>query len=125
SPSATGSTRRGSSATSTRSRSCPDGVTAVPWGPMTTGRRRGAPVPDDTPAPTEISGPLAGVVKGALRRAVRGQRGAAREDVAGIRRKHPQEGPARLRRRPDARHRLAVSPAPAAAGAPAPAAGGA
>ena len=73
-------------------------------------------MPDDTPAPTEISGPLAGVVKGALRRAVRGQRGAAREYVAGIRRKHPQESPARLRRRLDSRYLLAVSTSGAAVG---------
>src|SRR5699024_3212810 len=83
---------------------------------MTTGRRRGAPVPDDTPAPTEISGPLAGVLKCALGRAVRGQRRAARECVAGSRRKHPQGSPARLRRRLESRHLLAVSAAGAAVG---------
>ncbi|KZO58774.1 YbdD/YjiX family protein [Dietzia cinnamea] len=72
-------------------------------------------MPDRVPA--EASGPAAGVVTAALRRAIRGQAGAARAYVRQLRRAHPDESPARIRERLDSRFLTAVTASGAAVGA--------
>jgi len=72
-------------------------------------------VPDRVPA--EASGPAAAVVTAALRRAIRGQAGAARAYVRQLRRAHPDESPARIRERLDSRFLTAVTASGAAVGA--------
>lgn len=58
-------------------------------------------MPESAPADTDVSGPLAGVVTAALRRAIRSQTGTARAYVHRLREKHPDESPAQLRKRLD------------------------
>ena len=72
-------------------------------------------MPDRVPA--EASGPAAAVVTAALRRAIRGQAGAARAYVRQLRRAHPDESPARIRERLDSRFLTAVTASGAAVGA--------
>ena len=74
-------------------------------------------MPDPASADADVSGPLAGVVTTALRRAVRSQAGAARAYVAGLREKHPDESPARLRERLDTRFLSLVTASGVAVGA--------
>lgn len=72
-----------------------------------------APVPTST----ELSGPFAGMVHAALRRAVRAQSDAARDYVTWLRDRHPQEGPGGLRRRLDSRFLTLVTASGVAVGA--------
>ncbi|EFV91103.1 hypothetical protein ES5_12670 [Dietzia cinnamea P4] len=74
-------------------------------------------MPDRVPAETDASGPAAGVVTAALRRAIRGQAGAARAYVRQLRRAHPDESPVRIRERLDSRFLTAVTASGAAVGA--------
>ena len=74
-------------------------------------------MPDRVPAEADASGPAAGVVTAALRRAIRGQAGAARAFVRQLRRAHPDESPARIRERLDSRFLAAVTASGAAVGA--------
>lgn len=69
------------------------------------------------PAESDASGPAAGVVTAALRRAIRGQAGAARAYVRHLRQAHPEESPARIRARLDSRFLAAVTASGAAVGA--------
>lgn len=72
---------------------------------------------DRTPATDEPSGPLAGLVTTALRRAVRAQTGAAREYVRKLREDHPTESPAQIRKRLDSRFLTLVTASGTAVGA--------
>lgn len=74
-------------------------------------------MPDRVPAQADASGPAAGLVTAALRRAIRGQAGAARAYVRQLRRAHPDESPARIRERLDSRFLAAVTASGAAVGA--------
>ena len=74
-------------------------------------------MPDRVPAQADASGPAAGLVTAALRRAIRGQAGAARAYVRQLRRAHPDESPARIRERLDSRFLTAVTASGAAVGA--------
>ena len=56
-------------------------------------------MPERVPADTDVSGPLAGLATGALRKAIRSQAGAARAYVRKLRENHPDESPARIRER--------------------------
>lgn len=69
----------------------------------------------DTSRP-EVSGPAAGVVTAALRRAIRTQSGLARMYVRRLRESHPQEGPAQIRKRLDSTFLGAVTVSGAAVG---------
>ena len=71
---------------------------------------------DDTPRP-EVSGPAAGVVTAALRRAIRTQSGLARSYVRRLRDSHPDESPAQIRKRLDTTFLGAVTASGAAVGA--------
>lgn len=72
---------------------------------------------DRPPAESDVSGPLAGVVTAALRRAIRTQSGAARAYVRKLRENHPDESPARIRERLDSRFLTTVTASGAAVGA--------
>jgi hypothetical protein len=74
-------------------------------------------VPERVPADTDVSGPLAGIATGALRKAIRSQAGAARAYVRKLRENHPDESPARIRDRLDSRFLSAVTASGAAVGA--------
>lgn len=74
-------------------------------------------MPDRVPSETDISGPAAGVITAALRRAIRSQTGAARAYVRTVRENHPDESPARIRERLDSRFLAAVTASGAAVGA--------
>lgn len=69
------------------------------------------------PTPTEVSGPLAGGIKFALRRAVRTQSGAARAYVRKLRESHPEETPAQIHKRLDSRFLTLVTGSGVAVGA--------
>lgn len=71
---------------------------------------------DETPRP-EVSGPAAGVVTAALRRAIRTQSGLARSYVRRLRDSHPDESPAQIRTRLDTMFLGAVTASGAAVGA--------
>lgn len=64
----------------------------------------------------EVSGPAAGVVTAALRRAIRTQSGLARSYVRRLRNAHPDESPAQIRTRLDAVFLNAVTASGAAVG---------
>ncbi len=64
----------------------------------------------------ESPGPAAGVVTAALRRAIRTQSGLARVYVRRLRAAHPEESPAQIRARLDARFLAAVTASGAAVG---------
>ncbi|MBB1041140.1 hypothetical protein G6022_07350 [Dietzia sp. Cai40] len=68
-------------------------------------------MPERVPADTDVSGPLAGIATGALRKAIRSQAGAARAYVRKLRENHPDESPARIRDRLDSRFLSAVTAA--------------
>lgn len=70
---------------------------------------------DDTSRP-DVSGPAAGVVTAALRRAIRLQSGAARRYVHKLRQDHPDESPAQIRSRLDSLFLGAVTASGAAVG---------
>ena len=72
---------------------------------------------DRVPAKSDLSGPAAGVIVAALRRAVRSQSGAARTYVRKLRESHPDESPAQLRKRLESRFLAAVTASGAAVGA--------
>lgn len=72
---------------------------------------------DNAPVTDKTSGPLAGLVTVALRRAVRAQTGAARDYVRKLREDHPTESPARLRKRLDSRFLTLVTASGTAVGA--------
>lgn len=74
-------------------------------------------VADLAPPSTEISGPLAGVVKAVLRRAVRDQNRAAHTYVRRLRERYPDESPAEIRARLDAQFLTLVTGSGAAVGA--------
>ncbi|UVE95763.1 hypothetical protein [Dietzia sp. B32] len=74
-------------------------------------------MPDRVPAESEISGPAAGVITAALRRAIRSQAGAARAYVRGLRESHPDESPSQILGRLDSRFLNAVTASGAAVGA--------
>jgi len=74
-------------------------------------------VTERVPAESGVSGPAAGVVTAALRRAIRGQAGAARAYVRHLRRAHPEESPTRIRSRLDSRFLTTVTASGAAVGA--------
>lgn len=74
-------------------------------------------MPERVPADTDVSGPLAGIATGALRKAIRSQAGAARAYVRKLRENHPDESPARIRDRLDSRFLSAVTASGAAVGA--------
>ncbi|WP_440219805.1 hypothetical protein [Dietzia sp. MNB45] len=74
-------------------------------------------MPDRVPAESDVSGPAAGVITAALRRAIRSQTGAARAYVRTLRAHHPDESPARIRERLDARFLNTVTASGAAVGA--------
>jgi hypothetical protein len=74
-------------------------------------------VPDRVPAESEVSGPLAGVVTSALRKAIRSQAGAARSYVRKLREHHPGDGPEQIRERLDSRFLATVTASGAAVGA--------
>lgn len=74
-------------------------------------------MPDRTPAEIDTSGPIAGVVTGALRRAIRSQTGLARHYVRKLRENHPDESPAQLRKRLDSRFLMMVTASGATVGA--------
>lgn len=74
-------------------------------------------MPELDRASTEVSGPLAGVIKSALRRAVRTQSGAAKAYVRTLREHHPDESPAQIRRRLDSRFLTLVTGSGLAVGA--------
>lgn len=74
-------------------------------------------MPDRTPAEIDTSGPIAGVVTGALRRAIRSQTGTARVYVRKLRERHPDESPAQIRKRLDARFLTMVTASGATVGA--------
>lgn len=69
----------------------------------------------DTSRP-EVSGPAAGVVTAALRRAIRTQSGLARMYVRRLRDSHPDESPAQIRKRLDSTFLGAVTASGAAVG---------
>lgn len=69
------------------------------------------------PADAHVSGPLAGMVTGALRRAIRSQTGAANAYVRTLREKHPGETPAQVRKRLDSRFLAMVTASGVAVGA--------
>lgn len=69
----------------------------------------------DTSRP-EVSGPAAGVVTAALRRAIRTQSGLARMYVRRLREHHPDETPAQIRKRLDSTFLGAVTASGAAVG---------
>ena len=56
---------------------------------------------DDDASQPDVSGPAAGVITAALRRAIRLQSGTARRYVHSLREKHPEESPAEIRTRLD------------------------
>ena len=70
---------------------------------------------DDTSQP-EASGPAAGVITAALRRAIRLQSGTARSYVHKLRQDHPNESPAQIRERLDSLYLNAVTVTGAAVG---------
>lgn len=72
---------------------------------------------DRVPAEPDSSGPAAGVVTAVLRRAIRSQAGAARAYARTLRERHPDESPAQIRERLDARFLNAVTASGAAVGA--------
>lgn len=72
---------------------------------------------DRAPAEPDVSGPLAGAVTSALRRAIRGQTGAARAYVRKLRESHPDETPAQIQKRLDSRFLATVTASGAAVGA--------
>lgn len=74
-------------------------------------------MPDRAPADIDTSGPIAGVVTGALRRAIRSQTGVARHYVRKLRENHPGESPAQIRKRLDARFLMMVTASGATVGA--------
>lgn len=74
-------------------------------------------MPERVPAEPGVSGPAAGVISAALRRAIRSQSGAARGYVRALRERHPDESPARIRERLDALFLGAVTASGAAVGA--------
>ncbi|MDV8000578.1 hypothetical protein [Rhodococcus sp. IEGM 1408] len=69
------------------------------------------------PADAHVSGPLAGMVTAALRRAIRSQTGAAQGYVRKLRSTHPDESPAQLRKRLDSRFLAMVTASGVAVGA--------
>lgn len=71
---------------------------------------------DRVPAEIDTSGPIAGVVTGALRRAIRSQTGAARLYVRKLRERHPDESPVQIRERLDARFLTMVTASGATVG---------
>lgn len=68
-------------------------------------------------ADAHVSGPLAGAVTATLRRAIRSQTGAAKGCVRKLRSKHPDESPAQVRKRLDARFLAMVTASGVAVGA--------
>lgn len=77
-------------------------------------------MPSRSPDETDdhgVSGPLAGVVTAALRRAIRSQAGVARTYVRKLRESHPDESPAQLRERLDSRFITTVTASGVAVGA--------
>lgn len=74
-------------------------------------------MPDRTPDEVDTSGPVAGVVTEALRRAIRSQTGVAHGYVRRLRESHPDESPAQIRRRLDARFLTMVTASGATVGA--------
>lgn len=74
-------------------------------------------MPELNPPATEVSGPLAGVIKATLRRAVRTQSSAAKSYVAKLREHHPGETPAEIRARLDSRFLALVTGSGLAVGA--------
>lgn len=74
-------------------------------------------VPDPVPAEPDLSGPAAGAITSALRRAIRTQTGLARAYVRSLRKNHPDESPAQLRERLDSRFLTTVTASGAAVGA--------
>lgn len=74
-------------------------------------------MPELNPTSTEVSGPLAGVIKAALRRAVRTQSGSARAYVSKLHQNHPDETPAQIRARLDSRFLTLVTGSGLAVGA--------
>ena len=74
-------------------------------------------MPDSTPAEVDTSGPIAGVVTGVLRRSIRSQTGVAKLYVSKLRRSHPDESPAQIRKRLDAHFLALVTASGATVGA--------
>lgn len=74
-------------------------------------------MPERLPAEPDVSGPVAGVITAALRRAIRSQAGTARAHVRKLRESHPDESPARIRERLDSRFLTTVTASGAAVGA--------
>lgn len=72
---------------------------------------------DRAPAEPDVSGPLAGVVTSALRRAIRSQTAAAHTYVRKLRESHPDENPSQIRKRLDSRFLAMVTASGAAVGA--------